>query len=321
MFVQVILAFIINLVVILVAMPKYIQYLKGINYHQVVNVYSLDEFKEKAKTPIMGGVLFVLLPIITTIILDYHSIFNMKSMIVMVSFLGYGLIGFIDDYIIVIKKDNQGLKPIYKLLFQIVLAIVFYVLYRNHASSVITIPLIGVGINLGIFYSVFVFIMFASESNAVNFTDGMDGLAAGCSFISIVPFLVFAYLAKEYHLAILLSGVLGALLAYLYYNKKPAQIFMGDTGSLALGALLAASAMVLKKELLLLIIGGVFLWEMLCVVLQLSSVKLFKKRIFRYTPIHYAFVLGGMKEEHVVRNFWLLNALLALLGLIVGLLG
>lgn len=321
MFVQVILAFIINLVVILVAMPKYIQYLKGINYHQVVNVYSLDEFKEKAKTPIMGGVLFVLLPILTTIILDYHSIFNMKSMIVMVSFLGYGLIGFIDDYIIVIKKDNQGLKPIYKLLFQIVLAIVFYVLYRNHASSVITIPLIGVGINLGIFYSVFVFIMFASESNAVNFTDGMDGLAAGCSFISIIPFLVFAYLAKEYHLAILLSGVLGALLAYLYYNKKPAQIFMGDTGSLALGALLAASAMVLKKELLLLIIGGVFLWEMLCVVLQLSSVKLFKKRIFRYTPIHYAFVLGGMKEEHVVRNFWLLNALLALLGLIVGLLG
>lgn len=321
MFVQVILAFIINLVVILVAMPKYIQYLKGINYHQVVNVYSLDEFKEKAKTPIMGGVLFVLLPILTTIILDYHSIFNMKSMIVMVSFLGYGLIGFIDDYIIVIKKDNQGLKPIYKLLFQIVLAIVFYVLYRNHASGVITIPLIGVGINLGIFYSVFVFIMFASESNAVNFTDGMDGLAAGCSFISIVPFLVFAYLAKEYHLAILLSGVLGALLAYLYYNKKPAQIFMGDTGSLALGALLAASAMVLKKELLLLIIGGVFLWEMLCVVLQLSSVKLFKKRIFRYTPIHYAFVLGGMKEEHVVRNFWLLNALLALLGLIVGLLG
>lgn len=321
MFVQVILAFIINLVVILVAMPKYIQYLKGINYHQVVNVYSLDEFKEKAKTPIMGGVLFVLLPILTTIILDYHSIFNMKSMIVMVSFLGYGLIGFIDDYIIVIKKDNQGLKPIYKLLFQIVLAVVFYVLYRNYASSVITIPLIGVGINLGIFYSVFVFIMFASESNAVNFTDGMDGLAAGCSFISIIPFLVFAYLAKEYHLAILLSGVLGALLAYLYYNKKPAQIFMGDTGSLALGALLAASAMVLKKELLLLIIGGVFLWEMLCVVLQLSSVKLFKKRIFRYTPIHYAFVLGGMKEEHVVRNFWLLNALLALLGLIVGLLG
>ncbi|MDO5085492.1 MAG: phospho-N-acetylmuramoyl-pentapeptide-transferase [Erysipelotrichaceae bacterium] len=321
MFVQVILAFIINLVVILVAMPKYIQYLKGINYHQVVNTYSLDEFKEKAKTPSMGGVLFVLLPILTTIILDYHSIFNMKSMIVMVSFLGYGLIGFIDDYIIVIKKDNQGLKPIYKLLFQIVLAVVFYVLYRNYASSVITIPLIGVGINLGIFYSVFVFIMFASESNAVNFTDGMDGLAAGCSFISIIPFLVFAYLAKEYHLAILLSGVLGALLAYLYYNKKPAQIFMGDTGSLALGALLAASAMVLKKELLLLIIGGVFLWEMLCVVLQLSSVKLFKKRIFRYTPIHYAFVLGGMKEEHVVRNFWLLNALLALLGLIVGLLG
>lgn len=321
MFIQVILAFIINLVVILVAMPKYIQYLKGINYHQVVNTYSLDEFKEKAKTPIMGGVLFVLLPILTTIILDYHSIFNMKSMIVMVSFLGYGLIGFIDDYIIVIKKDNQGLKPIYKLLFQIVLAVVFYVLYRNYASSVITIPLIGVGINLGIFYSVFVFIMFASESNAVNFTDGMDGLAAGCSFISIIPFLVFAYLAQEYHLAILLSGVLGALLAYLYYNKKPAQIFMGDTGSLALGALLAASAMVLKKELLLLIIGGVFLWEMLCVVLQLSSVKLFKKRIFRYTPIHYAFVLGGMKEEHVVRNFWLLNALLALLGLIVGLLG
>lgn len=321
MFVQVILAFIINLVVILVAMPKYIQYLKGINYHQVVNTYSLDEFKEKAKTPIMGGVLFVLLPILTTIILDYHSIFNMKSMIVMVSFLGYGLIGFIDDYIIVIKKDNQGLKPIYKLLFQIVLAVVFYVLYRNYASSVITIPLIGVGINLGIFYSVFVFIMFASESNAVNFTDGMDGLAASCSFISIIPFLVFAYLAQEYHLAILLSGVLGALLAYLYYNKKPAQIFMGDTGSLALGALLAASAMVLKKELLLLIIGGVFLWEMLCVVLQLSSVKLFKKRIFRYTPIHYAFVLGGMKEEHVVRNFWLLNALLALLGLIVGLLG
>ena len=166
-------------------------------------------------------------------------------------------------------------------------------------------------------YSILVFFMFTGASNAVNLTDGMDGLAAGCSFISYIAFLIIALCMKEYQVAIFISSLLGALLGYLHYNVSPAKIFMGDTGSLALGAGFAAIAMVLKQELLLIIIGGVFVWETLCVIIQISSVKIRKKRVFKYTPIHYSFVLDGISEKRVVRSFWLLSLICAVIGLVV----
>ena len=317
MYVRLILAFIISLILVLIGMHKLIDYLKKISFNQTVSEYSLKEYKEKAKTPTMGGILFIVVPIIVTLFLAKGVLADLKMIVILLSFAGYGLIGFIDDYIIVIKRDNEGLRPKQKFIMQLLLAIIFFIIYRNNVSLDITIPIIKVVLPLSWLYSILVFFMFTGASNAVNLTDGMDGLAAGCSFISYIAFLIIALCMKEYQVAIFISSLLGALLGYLHYNVSPAKIFMGDTGSLALGAGFAAIAMVLKQELLLIIIGGVFVWETLCVIIQISSVKIRKKRVFKYTPIHYSFVLDGISEKRVVRSFWLLSLICAVIGLVV----
>ena len=317
MYVRLILAFIISLILVLIGMPKLIDYLKKISFNQTVSEYSLKEYKEKAKTPTMGGILFIVVLIIVTLFLAKGVLADLKMIVILLSFAGYGLIGFIDDYIIVIKRDNEGLRPKQKFIMQLLLAIIFFIIYRNNVSLDITIPIIKVVLPLSWLYSILVFFMFTGASNAVNLTDGMDGLAAGCSFISYIAFLIIALCMKEYQVAIFISSLLGALLGYLHYNVSPAKIFMGDTGSLALGAGFAAIAMVLKQELLLIIIGGVFVWETLCVIIQISSVKIRKKRVFKYTPIHYSFVLDGISEKRVVRSFWLLSLICAVIGLVV----
>ena len=317
MYVRLILAFIISLILVLIGMPKLIDYLKKISFNQTVSEYSLKEYKEKAKTPTMGGILFIVVPIIVTLFLAKGVLADLKMIVILLSFAGYGLIGFIDDYIIVIKRDNEGLRPKQKFIMQLLLAIIFFIIYRNNVSLDITIPIIKVVLPLSWLYSILVFFMFTGASNAVNLTDGMDGLAAGCSFISYIAFLIIALCMKEYQVAIFISSLLGALLGYLHYNVSPAKIFMGDTGSLALVAGFAAIAMVLKQELLLIIIGGVFVWETLCVIIQISSVKIRKKRVFKYTPIHYSFVLDGISEKRVVRSFWLLSLICAVIGLVV----
>ena len=317
MYVRLILAFIISLILVLIGMPKLIDYLKKISFNQTVSEYSLKEYKEKAKTPTMGGILFIVVPIIVTLFLAKGVLADLKMIVILLSFAGYGLIGFIDDYIIVIKRENEGLRPKQKFIMQLLLAIIFFIIYRNNVSLDITIPIIKVVLPLSWLYSILVFFMFTGASNAVNLTDGMDGLAAGCRVISYIAFLIIALCMKEYQVAIFISSLLGALLGYLHYNVSPAKIFMGDTGSLALGAGFAAIAMVLKQELLLIIIGGVFVWETLCVIIQISSVKIRKKRVFKYTPIHYSFVLDGISEKRVVRSFWLLSLICAVIGLVV----
>lgn len=313
-------AFIVSTVLVLLLMPKYIELLKKISFNQTVSEYSLEEYKNKEKTPTMGGVLFVLVPLIVTVIFNPFAIFNLDITIVLLAFVGYGAIGFIDDYIIVVKQDNQGLLPKHKFLLQVILAVVFYVIYQGNASLDITIPLFNLILPIGGLYAILVFFMFVGASNAVNLTDGMDGLAAGCSIIALVPFLIFAMQKRDISIAIFVSSLIGSLVGYLRFNLHPARIFMGDSGSLALGGALAALAMVLKQEFAFLIIGGVFVWETLCVIIQIGSVKIRGKRVFRYTPIHYSFVLGGMKEKEVVKSFWKLSLIFAIIGFIIGIL-
>lgn len=303
---------------VVVLMPYLIQYLKKIKYNQIVSEYSIQAYKEKQSTPTMGGVLFVLVPVIVCLGLVESPFSDLKLMVTLFAYLAYGAIGFIDDYIIVIKKDNEGLRPSYKLIMQIAVSVLFYMMYASSVSTSIYIPLIQIEVNLGVFYAFFVFFMFTAESNAVNITDGMDGLAAGLSAIALIPFAILAYLANELSILIFILCVLGSLLGYLKYNISPAKIFMGDAGALALGGLFAAIAMVLKEEIALIFIGGVFVYEISCVVIQLSSVKLRKKKVFRYTPIHYSFVLEGLKEKTVVKNFWILGIVCAVIGLFMG---
>ena len=295
------LAFGISLVATLVVMPLLIPFLHKIKFGQSIRKEGPQSHMAKTGTPTMGGLVFVSVPILVMLVLDYKAFFSGEMLICVLAYLGYALIGFIDDFLIVVKKNNDGLKPSVKFLMQSVL-----------------LPVVHISLELGILYFVLIFFMFTCESNAVNLTDGLDGLCAGTSIIAIAPFVIFALLQGNKDLAMLLLAVCGSLLGYLRFNVHPAKIFMGDTGSLAIGGLLAASAMILKQELLLVVIGGVFVMELLSVVIQVTSYKATKKRVFRMAPLHHHFELGGMKETQVVLMFWSIGVVLAALGLWLG---
>lgn len=310
--------FVVSAMIVVLLMPQLIRFLHKINYNQAVSEYSLEEFKNKAKTPTMGGTLFVLVPVVVTLCLFPQSLQDLPTMIVIMAFVGYGLIGFIDDFIIVVKHDNRGLSAMWKLILQLALAVLFYFLYRGSASLSVTIPFFNVILPLGNLYIVLVYVMFTGASNAVNLTDGMDGLAGGCSFLAFSPFVFFALQQNQYYIACFILCIMGALVGYLRYNMHPAKIFMGDTGSLALGGVLAATAMVLKQEVALIIIGGVFVWETMTCIIQIASVKLFHRRVFKYTPIHYSFKLSGMSEPKIVLMFWMVGFICSILGFVIG---
>lgn len=314
------LAFGSSLVVTLLVMPRLIPFLHKIKFGQSIRKEGPQSHMAKTGTPTMGGVVFVIVPILVMLVLDFRAFASAEMLIVVFAYLGYALIGFIDDFLIVVKKNNDGLKPSVKFLMQSILAIIFYLIYSQIATTSIEIPVFHITLELGILYFVLIFFMFTCESNAVNLTDGLDGLSAGTSLIAIAPFVIFALLSENNDLAMFLLAVCGALLGYLRFNIHPAKIFMGDTGSLAIGGLLAASAMILKQELLLIIIGGVFVMELLSVVIQVTSYKLTKKRVFRMAPLHHHFELGGMKETQVVLMFWCIGFVCAAIGLALGVL-
>ena len=313
-----ILAFGCSLIVTLLVMPKLIPFLHKIKFGQVERKEGLASHKAKGGTPTMGGMVFVLVPILIMLILNPKAFTSMEMLIVIFAYLGYAVIGFIDDFLIVVKKNNDGLKPSVKFLMQSVLAVVFYFIYQSIAQTSVNIPVLHISIELGFLYFVLIFIMFTAESNAVNLTDGLDGLCAGTSLIAMAPYIIFALMQKESDLAMFLLAVCGSLIGYLKFNLHPAKIFMGDTGSLAIGGLLAATAMILKEELLLIIIGGVFLMEVLSVVIQVTSYKLTRKRVFKMAPIHHHFEMCGMKETQVVLMFWCIGFIFACIGLWLG---
>ena len=305
--------FAVSLIAVLAVMPGFIEYLKKLSLRQTINEYALEDDKKKAGTPIMGGILFILFPIAATVLLCLDSVADMEIWIILLAFAGYGIIGFIDDYLIAIKKNNDGLRPKQKFALQFILAVVFFLLYRTHAET--TVNLFGWTVELGIFYSILILFMFTGSSNAVNLTDGMDGLAAGCSVFAVAAYLVIAWVQGKTGVAVFCASLIGGLFGYLYYNKKPARVFMGDTGALALGGVLAALAMITKTELCLVLIGGIFVIETMCVIIQQVSVRTGHGKVFVYTPIHYAFRIKGMKEVNIVRMFWCVEAVLAALGL------
>lgn len=312
------LAFGISLAATLLVMPKLIPFLHKIKFGQSIRKEGPQSHMAKTGTPTMGGTIFVCIPILVMLVLDYKAFSSPEMLICVFAYLGYACIGFVDDFLIVVKKNNDGLKPSVKFLMQSVLAVVFYLFYQAIAETTLVIPVLNISLELGILYFILIFFMFTCESNAVNLTDGLDGLCAGTSMIAIAPFIIFALLQKNNDLAMFLLAVCGSLLGYLRFNIHPAKIFMGDTGSLAIGGLLAASAMILKKELLLIVIGGVFVIELLSVVIQVTSYKAIGKRVFRMAPLHHHFELGGMKETQVVLMFWCIGFVLACIGLWLG---
>ena len=316
---KLILCYLISLIAVLILMPWFIDFMKKQSIRQSISQYSTKEDQAKAGTPIMGGILFIVVPIVMTLLSSGQALKDMDTWIAILAFAGYGLIGFIDDFLIAVKKNNDGLKPWQKLLMQLVLAIAFYLLYRSHARLEIIWPFTHHVWYLGWGYFILILLMFTGSSNAVNLTDGMDGLAAGCSIIALCAFLVAALVQHRIGLSVLICSLLGALCGYLYYNKKPARVFMGDTGSLALGGIMAAMAMSMKIEVAFIVIAGIFVMDTLSVIIQITSVKTRHKKVFVYTPIHFAFRIKGMPENSVVHMFWLIEACFAALGLFIAL--
>ena len=305
-------------------MPKAISYFRKLKFGQVEREEGLESHKSKGGTPTMGGIVFILCSILTIYALNFSFITNPYINLITFSFLSYGLIGFLDDYLIIVKKTNDGLSPKQKYGLQSIVAILFFVLAKFFIpdfSSVITIPLINFELDLMWIYPVFVYFMFTATTNAVNLTDGLDGLATGLSIFAIVPFAVFAIINKNYEVATYCFVIIAALFGFLCFNKHPAKIFIGDTGSIALGGLLSSLANLTKQELLLIIIGGVFLTETLSVILQVIYFKLTHgKRLFKMSPIHHHFELCGWSEKKVVTIFWATGLILAVAGIMFGIL-
>ncbi len=316
---KLVIGFCVSLTIVMLVMPSFIEYLKKLSFKQSVSEYALEDDKKKAGTPIMGGILFIIVPVIVTLIAFPQSITDINIWIIILAFVGYGLIGFIDDYLIAVKKNNNGLSPLQKFTMQVILAAVFFFIYRTHGDLMITLPFSKTTVTLGWWYFLLVLFMFAGSSNAVNLTDGMDGLSSGVTIIALIPYAIISYVQQKYTVLMFVLCLIGALLGYLYYNKKPARVFMGDTGALALGGVLAALAMVTKTELALILIAGIPVIETLCVIIQQVSVRTVHKRVFPYTPIHYAFRIKGMPEVNIVRMFWVVEAIFACIGLFVAL--
>ncbi|MEG0277347.1 MAG: phospho-N-acetylmuramoyl-pentapeptide-transferase [Coprobacillus sp.] len=320
-FLQILINFIVAFVVVMAVMPKSIQYLKKLKFGQVEREEGLESHKHKGGTPTMGGVVFILCSVIIVYALNFSFFNNPYVHLITFAFVGYGLIGFLDDYLIVVRKSNDGLKPLYKYTLQSILAIAFYFLAKYFIpefDTMISIPLLHINVDLGWFYPVLVYFMFTSETNAVNLTDGLDGLATGLSMIATAVFVIFAIMNKNYAVAIYAMIIVGALLGFMYYNYHPARIFMGDTGSLALGGALAAIAVLTNQELLLILIGGVFLMEALSVIIQVVSFKTRGKRVFKMAPIHHHFEMLGWSEQQVVISFWFLGFICGIIGIVLG---
>ena len=302
---------------LLFAIP-YIDFMKKKAYSQYLREEVAQMHAYKEKTPTTGGVFIVLSIIIASLIaLFMAQKTTTRAMIVIMTLIFYTFTGFEDDIKKIKAHQNLGLSARAKLLLQIAVAMLpaFYIIFSNQTQ----IDFLNFSFDLGLFYPVFVVFMMVGASNALNLTDGLDGLAGSSSVIAFLACTIICFLNNNIDLAIISFATSMACLGFLYFNKKPARVFMGDTGSLALGGILAALAMVLKEEIALIFIAGVPVIETLCVLIQQISVRTFHKRVFIYTPIHYAFRIKGMREVNIVRMFWMAEALFALIGLFIAL--
>lgn len=299
--------------------------LKKIKAGQRINVY-VEAHQRKSGTPTMGGLIFIIPTIITVIILIATNKlnFSVNLLIVIFVFISYSLIGFLDDYLSIKQNRNKGLTQIQKLFLQFIVALIFYILYRKYtnATSVLEITLLHIKWNLDWFYGVFILLLLVGSSNAVNLTDGLDGLAGGLSAIAFLAFGLIAwgsYWIEGYQdMGIFCFILVGSIMGFLVYNTNPAKVFMGDTGSLTLGATLATIAILTNHEFSLAVIGGIFVIETLSVIIQITSVVLFKKKVFLMTPIHHHFERLGWRESDIVKLFWIAGFILCLLALIYG---
>ena len=303
------------LAIVLFSGVYFLPLLHRLKYGQSIREEGPASHQQKSGTPTMGGVMIVLAVTAATLLFAPLTVTTLLALFI---FLGHFLLGFADDYIKVVKKRNLGLRAYQKLLGQLLISAITILIGRallGHDTSV-WMPILGETLDIGALYYVLVVFVLVGTSNAVNLTDGLDGLASGTVAVAALFYAALLY-SVDSSLMTFSAAIIGATIGFLWYNHHPARIFMGDTGSLALGGALAGIAILSHTEMLLPIVGFVFFCEALSVILQVISFQTRGKRIFRMSPIHHHFELGGWSETRVVYTFWAVGAAGALLAWIV----
>ena len=301
--------------VVLMLGPIFIPLLHRLKFGQSIREEGPKSHQVKSGTPTMGGIFLIAGIVAATLI---FAEWNAEIFLALFILLGHFILGFIDDYKKVVRKHNQGLLARYKLLGQIIIVLVTAVVASElliDFEPIIWIPIVDVTIEAGKFYLPFLLVVTVGASNAVNLTDGLDGLASGCMAIAASCYAVICLLTEHNDLAIFCAATVGACLGFLRFNFHPAKVFMGDTGSLALGGAFAAAGILTHTEILLAVVGLVFVCETLSVILQVISFQTTGKRIFRMSPLHHHFELGGWSEVKVVFVFWIVALIAGVVGL------
>lgn len=313
--------------------PAMIRYLARFQIGQQVRADGPESHLAKAGTPTMGGLLIIVSIAASTLL--WSDLGNRFVWIVMVATLAFGAIGWYDDYLKLVRRDSRGLRAGYKILWQSLaaaaVAVALYMTAQSPAETQLIVPFLkSVALDMGWFYLVMTYFVIVGTSNAVNLTDGLDGLAVLPTVLVAAALIVFAYVAGNINFArylavpyvngvgevcVFCGAIVGAGLGFLWFNTYPAQVFMGDIGALALGAALGTVAVVVRQELVLLIMGGVFVMETVSVILQVLSFKLTGRRLFRMAPIHHHFELKGWPEPRVIVRFWIITVILVLAAL------
>jgi len=296
--------------------PLLIPELHKLKFGQSIREEGPKSHQAKSGTPTMGGIMIILAIVVATVA---AAPLTPAVLLALFITLGHFVLGFLDDYIKVVKKRNLGLKAKQKMLGQIFIAIVTMIVGTRvlGIDTTIWIPIADVNVDIGIGYYFLVLFVLVGTSNAVNLTDGLDGLASGTVAIASGAYALVCYMTGHYDLAIFSVAMMMACLAFLRFNAHPAKVFMGDTGSLALGGAVAAVGILTHTEILLAVIGFVFVCEALSVIIQVISFKTTGKRVFRMSPIHHHFELGGWKETKVVFVFWMVGLVASIVGLLM----
>lgn len=299
--------------------------LKKLHASQTLSIYLQRTHKAKEGTPTMGGLIFIIPTITITLIFALLNKIEITYtlIIILFTFISYAIIGLIDDYLIIKRHNNKGLTKNQKFSLQVLVAIIFFYLFMKSGNEpLLWIHSLNFKQNIGWLYGIFILFVLVASSNAVNLTDGLDGLAGGLSAISFLTFGIISWntgwLEGYEDIAIFAFTLIGSLLGFLLFNTNKAKIFMGDTGSLCLGATLGAYAITTRHELLLVVIGLVFVLETLSCLIQIISYKLTKKRIFPMTPIHHTFEKLGIKETDIVKIFWTIGLIANMFALVYG---
>lgn len=293
--------------------------LKKLNFRQNVSKHITERHLQKEGTPTIGGLIFIIPTIVTMIVLYLRGSLEITHslIIIMFVFISYSILGFLDDFIKIKKHNNGGLSIIQKLVAQVFIAVVFFYIYmRGGGSTHLIITSLNIDWDLKWFYGLFILFLLVGSSNAVNITDGEDGLAGGLSAIAFLSFGIITWgttwVEGYQEIAIFCFILVGALLGFLVYNSHPAKVFMGDTGSLGLGATLASVAILTKHELSLAVIGGVFVAETLSSFIQIVAIRKFHKKVFKMAPLHHHFEQLGWEETDIVKLFWIIGFMLGM---------